>query len=172
MVALVEAGESAAVTNSPFDEGGVLVADVVAPGLRSLLADRRGDGRPTIVWGGTLAVPRVLLLRDAGASAYVSELARPSELADVVRAVRDGEEVLWPHAPPAGVGLTPREREVAVAYLVTGAERSRADVAAELGMSERTLKVHVARIRDKTGHAGTATREGLRHELTHRGWLS
>ena len=160
------------ITASPRSEAGLLVADVETSRLTSLLEERRGSGSETIVWGGTLAAPRAILLREAGAQAYVSGLALPGEVAEVVRAVRDGQGVAWPEVPSVGGGLTPREREAAVAYLVTGAERSRAEVAAALGMSERTLKVHVARIRDKTGHAGTATREGLRHELTHRGWLS
>lgn len=68
--------------------------------------------------------------------------------------------------------LTPREREAAEAYLVAGAERTRAEVAREMGISERTLKVHIANIRDKTGHEGTATREGLRQALAFRGWLT
>lgn len=171
VVALGESGERAVLTDSPRDASGLLVADVIDPDVRSLLEERGRDGRGTVVWGGTLTAPRVLALRDAGASAYVSELAWPGDLAAVVRAVLLGESVSWPKAPSPTAELTPRERDVAVAYLVDGAEDTRAEVARRLGISERTLKVHIARIRDKTGHGGTATREGLRHRLAAAGWV-
>ncbi|NYF97637.1 LuxR C-terminal-related transcriptional regulator [Janibacter cremeus] len=166
---LQQAGERVGVIVEPNGAEGVLVATVETPGLGGVLRRRSRAGRQTIVWGGTLPVGRVAALRDAGASAYVSVLALPRELMDVVHRVRQGEDVPWPES--GSEALTAREREAARAYLVTQAGCSRAEVAHGLGISERTLKVHIGRVRDKTGHVGTSTREGLRHELDMRGWL-
>lgn len=171
-VGLVEAGGQAVVVDDPGAAPGVLVATVVAPDLVDVLAHRHRAGRATVVWGGTLGASRVTDLLEDGAAAYVSELARPGELADVVLRVQGGEDMGRPQRTGPSVALTRREREMAEAYLVTGAHRTRAQVAQDLGISERTLKVHVANIRGKTGHEGTATREGLRHELVARGWLA
>ena len=169
--ALVDEGLSAAAVEDPAPVDGLLVAGAVDPDGVELLQGRRQAGRRTIVWGGTLPPPRVAILRASGAAAYVSSLATPAELADTVRLLLSGGEASWPEPPSPMSSLTPREREAAAAYLVTGADLTRAGVAQRMGISERTLKVHIANIRDKTGHAGTATREGLRHELTDRGWL-
>lgn len=168
---LLGADEGAVAVGDPEVVTGVLVVGAEAPGVLTLVRRRARLGRETIVWGGTLAQSRTEALRKAGASAYVSALALPGELVEAVRQVRDGGRVAWPAPSVSAAALTPREREVALAYVVTGAGRSRAQVAAQLGISERTVKVHVARIRDKAGHEGTATREGLRHELTIRGWI-
>lgn len=156
---------------NPLAAAGVLVADVETPDLETVLRSRRDIGARTVVWGGTLSGARARRLRDAGASAYVSALAAPRDLALTVRRVRDGDPVAWEPSAGPPAGLTPREREVAMAYLVTEAERTRAEVAHGLGISERTLKVHVARIRHAVGHVNAATREGLRYEITRRGWL-
>lgn len=168
---LQDAGEPTIVVGGPDDAAGILVAAVDAPDLVAVVRRRSADGRDTVVWGGTLSPARVAVLRAAGARGYVSALALPRELVDVVRRVRDGEEVLWPPASPGDVELTAREREAARAYLVTGTDHPRAGVALDLGISEHTLKAHISRIREKAGHEGTATREGLLHELVRRGWL-
>lgn len=170
-VVLTEHGISSEVVDDPVATAGLLVAELVGAGdLHVLEARRRGD-RPTVVWGGTLPVPRVAALRDAGASAYVSGLHAPRELVAVVRQVDGGQRVAWPGATASVEVLTGRERQVAQAYLVQWADRTRAEVATRLGMSERTLKVHIANIRAKAGHRGTATRDGLLWTLTVRGWI-
>lgn len=164
-------GEVADVVGDPVDALTILVATVDAPGLGAVVRSRAQQGRETLVWGGTLPAAHVAALREAGAAGYVSALAAPGELADAVRRLRDGQAPAWPPEPVQVVRLTPRERQAAGAYLVSQADRTRAEVALGLGMSERTLKVHISRIRDKTGHEGTATREGLLHELVRLGWL-
>ncbi len=170
--ALVDEGVPAVTVDDPSAVEGLLVAGAVDPAGVELLQGRRLAGRPTIVWGGTLPPPRIATLRASGAAGYVSSLAPPTEVARVVRLVLVGGEPSWPEPASPMSSLTPRERDVADAYLVTGAELSRAQVAERMGISERTLKVHVANIRDKTGHEGTATREGLRQALAFRGWLT
>lgn len=172
LVAALEDHELAAVVvDEPLTPAGLLVAGAVGPDHGTVVGERRRRGRPTIVWGGTLPSPRVAALRAAGAAGYVSMLASPGDLADVVRDALAGRPFAWLDAGERATPLTPREVEVARAYLVDGAELPRAEVAARMGISERTLKVHVANLRLKAGHAGTATREGLRRTLVVAGWL-
>ncbi|WP_114202819.1 helix-turn-helix transcriptional regulator [Janibacter anophelis] len=168
---LTEHGISSEVVDDPVATAGLLVAELVGAGDLDVLEARRRGDRPTVVWGGTLPEPRVAALRDAGAAAYVSGLHAPRDLASVVRQVQEGQRVGWSGAAVPVEVLTSREREVAQAYLVQWADRTRAEVATRLGMSERTLKVHIANIRAKAGHRGTATRDGLLRTLTVRGWI-
>lgn len=171
VLVLTEHDIPAELVDEPLAAPGLLVAELVGrDDLHLLEARRRGD-LPTVVWGGTLPVPRVAALRDAGASAYVTLLHSPLELVAVVQRVLEGGRAAWTGDVAPVATLTGRERQVAQAYLVRWADRTRAEVATRLGMSERTLKVHVANIRTKAGHQGTATRDGLLRTLTVRGWI-
>ena len=171
VVVLDEHGIRAQVVDDPVAAAGLLVASAMAADQGQLLRERASAGRSTILWGGTLPPPRIAELRDAGALAYVSMLHAPSELVAVVSDVLSGEDVPWTDAVGPLPTLTEREQGVARAYLVDHADRTRAEVAQILGISDRTLKVHVANVRAKAGHRGTHTREGLRRALTVRGWL-
>lgn len=164
-------GLDAWTVSHPEPVAGLLVIGASVPDVVGLLVRRRDEGRDTIVWGGTLPPPRIAALRSAGCAAYVSMLQPPAEVARVVGQVLAGEAVAWPAPPLPMPALTAREMTVAHAYLVGWADHSRAEVAAELGLSEQTLKVHIANIRGKTGHEGTATREGLHRALVLYGWL-
>lgn len=170
-VVLADAGVRTEVVADPWAEPRLLVAAAVLPEDLTLIASRSRDGCETVVWGGTLPVPRVAQLRASGAVAYVSLLQPPSELLAVVTAALAGEGGDWGADPGPMTELTGRELAVARAYLVDQAEQTRAEVARTLGISERTLKAHVANIRAKAGHRGTDTREGLRRALTVRGSL-
>ncbi len=155
----------------PGSVDGLLVLGASVPDSVPVLESRRGRGSATVVWGGTLPPLRVAALRAAGASAYVSMLEAPDEVVRVVAQVLVGEEVAWPEVPPPMSALTRAEVRAALGYLETWSDLSRAEVAARLGLSDATLKAHIANIRGKTGHEGTATREGLRRTLVLRGWL-
>lgn len=168
---LVSGGVDARTVDEGGDVDGLLVAGVLLPDLPDLLDHRRAKGRPTVVWGGVLPSPRVAAVRAAGAAAYVSMLRPPHEVVDVVRRVLAGQPVPWPAPPEAIVRLTPTEQGVARAYLVEWSDHPRAEVARRLGISERTLKSHVANIRAKAGHRGTETREGLHRALVVSEWL-
>lgn len=169
---LREGGLPAGVVPSPDGVPGLLVAEAVRLDHLGLVRARARARRSTIVWGGTLPVPRVAALRAAGAAAYVPMLEHPHQLVGVVTDVLSGTPLEWAPDPDPMPELTARERTVARAYLVDHGEWGRAQVAEVLGMSERTLKVHIANIRAKAGHRGTHTREGLRRALTVRGWLT
>lgn len=171
VAALAARGVRASATDEPVGAEGLLVADAVAPDLPTVLGHRRRDGRATVVWGGTLPIPRVVALREAGADAYVPMLWSPAQVEGVVSHVLAGGQMPWPEYNGTQVSLTRREREVAEAYLVTWPDATQTEVAANLSISVHTLKVHLANIRAKTGHRGTSTREGLRRHLMVRGWL-
>ncbi|MFZ0530216.1 MAG: response regulator transcription factor [Propionicimonas sp.] len=100
----------------------------------------------------------------AGASGFLNKTARPHEVVQAIRLVARGHSVLpaaevarqWagtPGDPPAGpadeaANLTPRETEV-LAVLARGL--SNREIAAELHLSESTVKMHLSSVMAKLG---------------------
>ncbi|MFI6503289.1 response regulator [Nonomuraea typhae] len=100
----------------------------------------------------------------AGASGFLLKDVRAPDLVAAVRTVARGDALLAPAvtrrliaefarqrrrpAVPDGHGLTPRETEV-LCLMARG--RSNAEIAAELVVSEHTVKTHVARLLAKLG---------------------
>lgn len=126
---------------------------------------------PVVAWGGYLHARVVAALRSTGVGFYVSTLARPEQVADAVRRAVDGSPT---GAPPEGSGvprLTPRQAEVLRAYVDVHRDRPRSEVAARLGISERTLKVHLAAVRVELGGADVSTRAGLRRAAVSLGLI-
>jgi DNA-binding NarL/FixJ family response regulator len=148
----------------------VVLMDIRMPELDGIAAARRllADGD----------APRILMLTTfdgdeyvyeamkAGASGFMLKDVRREELINAVRVVAAGDALLAPaltrrliadfvRRPPPGAGpsgamadLT--ERELDVVWLVARG-RSNAEIAAELVVSEATVKTHVARILAKLG---------------------
>ena len=99
-----------------------------------------------------------------GAKGYVDEAAPPSEFAQAIRVVHQGS--VWAPRrvlsmfiervcsapgrifPASRVTLTDREKEV-LEMLVAG--RSNKEIGAQLGIEERTVKAHVAKLMRKVG---------------------
>ena len=117
-----------------------------------------------IVTGSGMDEETILKAIASGAKGYVDEAAAPSEFAQALRIVNQGS--VW--APrrvlsmfiervssspgrifPAGrVTFTDREKEV-LEMLVVG--RSNKEIGSQLGIEERTVKAHVAKLMRKVG---------------------
>jgi len=117
-----------------------------------------------IVTGSGIDEETILKAIASGAKGYVDEAAAPAEFVQAIRVVNDGS--VWAprrvlsmfiervsSAPgnifPAGrVSFTDREKEV-LDMLVAG--RSNKEIGAGLGIEERTVKAHVAKLMRKVG---------------------
>jgi DNA-binding NarL/FixJ family response regulator len=121
-------------------------------------------GLRIIVIGTGMGEENILKAIASGAKGYIDEAAGPAEFAQAFRAVSQGS--VWAprrvlslfiervsNSPgrifPAGrVSFTHREKEV-LEMLVAG--RSNKEIGAPLGIGERTVKAHVAKLMRKVG---------------------
>ena len=145
----------------------VVLMDARMPVLDGIEATRR--------IGSLVATARVLVLTtydldeiafgalDAGAAGFLLKNTRPDELTSAVRAVASGDAVVSPRitaklievaAPHMSIrkrvdlddalaDLSPREREILV---LIGRGRTNGEIAADLHISESTVKAHVGRV--------------------------
>jgi DNA-binding NarL/FixJ family response regulator len=150
----------------------VVLMDIRMPEMDGIEATR------LIANGGGESVPRVLMLTTfdldeyvydalrAGASGFLLKDVPAEQLVDGIRVVAEGDALLAPSvtkrliqefsrgavaqqsAPAALDDLTPRELEV---FKLIARGMSNAEIAAELIVSETTVKTHVARVLMKLG---------------------
>lgn len=122
--------------------------------------------------------PYVLAVLKAGANGYVLKTATPSEIIQAVRDVSEGKSILDPQVTQklisqiAGPSEGPiveelTEREIEVLSL-TGRGYTNRAIAAHLGISDRTVQGHLARIFNKLG-ASSRTEAVMR--AVSLGWL-
>ncbi len=148
----------------------VVLMDVRMPGMDGLEATRQllaGQGGPRVLMLTTFDLDEYVYdaLR-AGASGFLLKDVRPEQLAEAVRVVAGGETLLAPaitqrlveqYVRRARPGSTRpdalealSEREVTVLRLMARG-RSNSEIAAELFLSETTVKTHVTHLFSKLG---------------------
>ena len=176
------AGEAAdgeqAVSEAEALKPDVVLMDLVMPKLDGVEAMRelraRLPGARVIVLTSFADDERLLPAIQAGAAGYLLKNVQPAELARAVRLAHAGEALFDPSVAARlveaiatdepGPHLTPREREV-LALIGRGLSNKR--IARELGLSEKTVKTHVANVlhklgvTDRTQAAVYAVRAGL-----------
>ena len=140
----------------PPDRPACLVADVRMPGMSGLELQqelaRAGLSMPIIFMTGHGTVPMSVRAMKAGAVDFLQKPVDEQQLLDVIhqaleRGAREKEELARRAEIQAHLDtLTAREREV-FELVVTGMLNKQ--IAAELGASEKTIKVHRARVMQK-----------------------
>lgn len=170
----------------------VVLMDLVLPGMDGVQATREvlriAPGTKVIVLTSFSEQDRVVPAIQAGAAGYLLKDVAPEVLAEAIRAVHRGEARLHPRVaqalmlqvgqgqkptnpPGPAFSLTPRETEV-LALLTRGL--SNKEIAAELSITETTVKTHVSNIlsklglQDRTQAAVYALRHGLVSEQAPR----
>lgn len=138
-----------------------LVLDLRLPGTSGLDVQRELAGierpMPIIFITGHGDIPVTVRAMKAGASEFLTKPLREQELLEAIRKALDRDrEALRKRSEATGLRrrydeLTPRERQV-MRLVVTGLLNKQ--VAAELGISEKTVKVHRAQVMQKM-HAGS-----------------
>jgi FixJ family two-component response regulator len=144
--------------NHDYNVPGCAIIDLSLPGIDGFgLQDTLSSeltGRPVIFLTGRGDIPQSVKAMKAGA---IDFLAKPVDasilLAAVEQALRRDSQTRQDRERRAGVeqrlsSLTPREREV-LARVVAG--RLNKQIAAELGIVEKTIKVHRGRMMGKMG---------------------
>jgi DNA-binding NarL/FixJ family response regulator len=151
-------------------EPDVVLMDIRMPELDGLEATRqlvRADDAPRVLILTTFDLDEyVYEAMKAGASGFLLKEVRPEQLADAVRVVAAGETLVSPaitrrlveefvRRRPPGSGTPPAvseltERELQVLKLVAQG-LSNGEIAAELFLSEATVKTHVTHVLAKLG---------------------
>jgi two-component system, chemotaxis family, CheB/CheR fusion protein len=137
---------------------GCLLVDAVMPGMSGfeLLKRLKGEGAglPAIMITGNGDVHMAVRAMQAGAADFIEKPARRVELlASIDRALEQSRDSArlsaWRKAAAARLaGLTARQRQIL--DLVLAGQPSK-NIAADLGISQRTVENHRAAIMDKTG---------------------
>ncbi|MDA0705019.1 MAG: response regulator [Proteobacteria bacterium] len=138
------------------DSDGCVVLDVRMPGMSGLDLQRRlakdGVPLPVIIISGHGDIPMAVEAMRVGAVDFLEKPCPPERVLSAVRqALEDRGKPDRGLVPPAEVAerlerLTPREREV-LDHLILG--KINKVIARDLGISQRTVEIHRARIKEK-----------------------
>jgi DNA-binding NarL/FixJ family response regulator len=140
----------------------VVVLDVQMPGKTGLevtrLLRQAGARCAILILSAYDDEPFVRSALQAGANGYILKTAKPEELIEAVHNVREGQMVLDHRLalslavslPVSAPAATPSAREMEVLQLVAQGFTNKA-IAAQLGISDRTVQGHLANIFEKLG---------------------
>jgi two-component system, chemotaxis family, CheB/CheR fusion protein len=136
---------------------GCLLVDAYLPGMTGLELLRRlhddGDRLSAIMITGNSDVPMAVQAMKSGASDFIEKpIARDELLAGVERALEQSQDAtklsVWHEDAAARIGrLTPRQRQIMEMVLAGHPSKN---IAADLGLSQRTVENHRAQIMRKT----------------------
>jgi two-component system response regulator FixJ len=145
------------------DAAGCLVLDIRMPGMSGLELqqhlNRMGSMLPVIFITGHGDVPMAVQAMKEGAFEFVQKPFRDQDLLDRINhALQQDQENRSTLARRADVlqhfeSLTPREKQV-MALVVDGAANK--VIAIDLGLSERTVEIHRAKVMEKMGARSVA----------------
>ncbi len=145
------------------DRPGCLVLDIRMPGMSGLelqeKLEARGSTLPIIFLTAHGDVPMAVKAMKAGAADFVQKPFRDQELLDKIeRALKENERLRKERGEHDEIlariaKLTPREREVM--DLVVAGKANKA-IAHELGLSQRTVEIHRARVMEKMAAGSVA----------------
>jgi len=138
------------------DVPGCLVLDVRLPGLSGLHIQRelneRGTQIPIIFITGHGDIPMSVQAMKAGAVEFLTKPFRDQDLLDAIEQATEGDRLArcqrreLIQLSERAEALTPREREV-MQLVVAGSLNKQ--IAAELGISEKTVNVHRSQVMQK-----------------------
>jgi two-component system CheB/CheR fusion protein len=137
---------------------GCLLLDAYLPGMNGVELLRRlhdrGDRLPAIVITGSSDVPMAVAAMKAGAADFIEKPITRSELlaslSSALEQTRDSAKLLASRETAAATiaSLTPRQHQIMDMVLAGYPSKN---IAADLGISQRTVENHRASIMDKTG---------------------
>lgn len=140
-----------------------LVLDLRLPGMSGTHLQKRlaelGAALPTIIVTAHGDIPLAVEAMRAGAIDFIEKPAQPDQLLEAIRVAADLIEGRARAEVPKKIvtdrlgRLTERERQV-LGHLLQG--KLSKEIAAELGISQRTVEVHRARVREKMQARGIA----------------
>lgn len=140
------------------DRPGCLVSDIRMPGMDGLELQRQlakqGDSPPIVFITGHGDIPMAVQAMQMGAVSFIQKPFRDQELLDCIKLAlsRDHEARSQAAAARDAVSrfsrLTGREHEV-MRLVVAG--KPNKVIAYELGLSQRTVEIHRARVMEKSG---------------------
>jgi FixJ family two-component response regulator len=158
------------------DAAGCLVLDIRMPGMSGLELqqhlNRMGCMLPVIFITGHGDVPMAVQAMKEGAFEFVQKPFRDQDLLDRINhALEQDKESRSSLARRADVqhrieSLTPREKQV-MALVVDGAANK--VIAIDLGLSERTVEIHRAKVMEKMGARSVAHLVKLQMNLSNEG---
>lgn len=159
--AVAEYGDAESFLESrPREREACLLIDAYLPGMNGLELLRRlrarGDRRPAIIITGRSDITVAVEAMKAGASDFLEKpVGRGELLASIARALEQGQDAGKlasgrEAAAKAISGLTTRERQIMDRVLAGDPSKN---IAADLGISQRTVENHRASIMKKTGAA-------------------